>query len=179
MKIDMNKLEQIAKETGFTHTAPLDPDTIELRDEVRQMCADNVCRQYNKRWSCPPGCGTLDECRKQINEYTCGILVQTVGDIEDSFDYESMKETEELHKEHFQKMLELLRKEYDHILPLGAGACTICENCTYPAADCRFPDKKISSMEAYGMIVLDVCKANHMQYYYGSDKIAYTSCFLL
>lgn len=32
-------------------------------------------------------------------------------------------------------------------------------------------------MEAYGM--LEVCKANGLGYYYGPDKIAYTSCFLL
>ena len=27
--------------------------------------------------------------------------------------------------------------------------------------------------------VLEVCKANGLQYYYGADKMAYTSCFLL
>ena len=37
----------------------------------------------------------------------------------------------------------------------------------------------ISSMEAYGMVVLEVCRANGLQYYYGADKMAYTSCFLL
>ena len=34
-------------------------------------------------------------------------------------------------------------------------------------------------MEAYGLVVLEVCKANSLQYYYGADKMAYTSCFLL
>ena len=37
----------------------------------------------------------------------------------------------------------------------------------------------ISSMEAFGMLVLEVCKANGLSYYYGSDKMAYTGCFLL
>ena len=37
----------------------------------------------------------------------------------------------------------------------------------------------IASMEAYGMVVLEVCKANGLTYYYGADKMAYTSCFLL
>ena len=29
------------------------------------------------------------------------------------------------------------------------------------------------------MLVLDVCKKNDMQYYYGENTITYTSCFLL
>ena len=37
----------------------------------------------------------------------------------------------------------------------------------------------MASMEAYGLLVLEVCKANGLQYYYGSDKMAYNSCFLL
>ena len=177
MKID--QLEQIAREAGFTCFAPLDIKTIELKEEVRQMCADNVCHQYNKRWSCPPGCGTLEECRQRIGSYSYGILVQTVGEVEDSFDYDSMKEMESSHKKNFQRMLDILRQSCDHLLPLSAGACTCCEHCTYPDAPCRFPDRMTASMEAYGMIVLEVCKANGMQYYYGSDKIAFTSCFLL
>ncbi|MEF2837758.1 MAG: DUF2284 domain-containing protein [Oscillospiraceae bacterium] len=49
----------------------------------------------------------------------------------------------------------------------------------HPDAPCRFPDKQIASMEAYGMLVLEICKSNGLQYYYGADKMAYTSCFLL
>ena len=63
--------------------------------------------------------------------------------------------------------------------PLGAGGCTICSKCTYPDEPCRFPDKMISSMEAYGMLVLDICKKSGLTYYYGADKMAYNSCFLL
>ena len=34
-------------------------------------------------------------------------------------------------------------------------------------------------MEAYGMLVLEVCKANDLQYYYGPTTITYSSCFLI
>jgi predicted metal-binding protein len=65
------------------------------------------------------------------------------------------------------------------VLALGAGCCTICRTCAYPDAPCRFPDRAVASMEAFGLLVLEVCKANGLQYYYGSDKMAYNSCFLL
>ena len=172
-------LSQLAAQSGFTAWAPLDVSTIELKPEVRQMCADNTCGQYDKRWSCPPGCGSLESCTEALKQFTRGILVQTCGDVEDSFDFEGMAEIEENHKAHFNQMYDALRKSGAPLLALGAGCCHQCPTCTYPDAPCRFPDRMVSSMEAYGMVVLEVCKANGMQYYYGSDKLAYTSCFLL
>ena len=79
-------LSKIAEEAGFSAWAPLDISTIELKKEVRDMCAVNSCGQYGKRWSCPPGCGTLEECAQQVAAYQNGILVQTTGQLEDEFD---------------------------------------------------------------------------------------------
>ena len=173
------ELSSLAQEAEFTAWAPLDVTTIELKPEVRDMCAANSCGQYGTRWSCPPGCGTLEECTDRLKGYTRGILVQTCGDIEDGFDFEAMMEIEGEHKEHFAQMYKSLREAGASVLAIGAGCCTQCPSCTYPDAPCRFPEKMIASMEAYGMVVLEVCKANGLTYYYGADKMAYTSCFLL
>jgi len=173
------QLAALAKESGFSAWAPLDISTIELKPEVREMCAVNSCGQHGKRWSCPPGCGTLEECASRLKGYTHGILVQTYGDIEDGFDFEAMMEIEADHKSNFNEMYATLRDNGMNVLAIGAGCCTQCATCTYPDAPCRFPEKMTASMEAYGMLVLEICKANGLQYYYGSDKMAYTSCFLL
>ena len=173
------QLSGFAEEAGFSAWADLDVSTIELKPEVRDMCAVNSCGQYGRRWSCPPGCGTLEECAQQLKGFSRGILVQTFGDIEDGFDFEAMMEIEADHKAHVARMHEALRASGSRILALGAGCCTICAQCTYPDEPCRFPEKMLSSMEAYGMVVLEVCKANGLTYYYGPDKMAYTSCFLL
>lgn len=177
--MNYEKLAAFAQEAGFTAWAKLDVSTIELKSEVRDMCAANSCGMYGKRWSCPPGCGTLEECSERIKGYTSGILVQTVGDIEDGFDFEAMMEIEAEHKQNFKDMLEALVEAGVKTLPIGAGCCTVCPQCTYPDAPCRFPEKKIASMEAYGMLVLQICKDNDLTYYYGADKMAYTSCFLV
>lgn len=177
--MNKEKLTEMALKTGFEYAAPLDVSTIVLKQEVRDMCADNTCGQHAKRWSCPPGCGSLEECEKLLREYGGGVLVQSVGDIEDGFDFEAMMEIEASHKERFAEMHEALKENGLQVLPIGAGCCTICPQCTYPDAPCRFPEKKISSMEAFGMLVLEVCKANNLEYYYGGDKMAYTSCFLV
>ena len=177
--LNMEALSALAAEAGFTHSAPLDVATLELKDEVRAMCSANTCRAYGKNWSCPPACGELDELRQRFARYSRGILVQTVGEVEDSLDFEGMMEAEAEHKRHFAELHEKLLEQWPNLLALGAGTCTRCAKCTYPHAPCRFPDKRVSSMEAYGMLVVDTCKANGMEYYYGPQAIAYTSCFLL
>ncbi|MBQ2895793.1 MAG: DUF2284 domain-containing protein [Oscillospiraceae bacterium] len=177
--LDQAALAALAAEVGFSYTAPLKVSTIELKDAVRDMCAVNTCGHYGKNWACPPGCGTLDECCARVAEYEEGILVQTVGELEDALDGEGMMEAAERHGEQFNAMYAKLRELYPHVLAIGAGSCKQCASCTYPDEPCRFPDRRISSMEAYGMMVMEVCKKNGLSYYYGSDHIAYTSCFLL
>ncbi|NCB93946.1 MAG: DUF2284 domain-containing protein [Clostridia bacterium] len=177
----MNKEEliSVAKEAGFTAAGILDAGTLELRQEVRDMCKANSCGMYEKRWSCPPGCGSLEDLQKRIDQYHHGLIVQTVGQLEDTMDVDTMMETERLQKENLLRLRDILLESYPGLLTLGAGCCTNCEKCTYPDAPCRFPDKMVSSMEAYGLVVSDVCKSNDMKYYYGNCTIAYTSCFLL
>jgi predicted metal-binding protein len=128
---------------------------------------------------CPPGCGELDKNASRIVEYRSGILVQTTGDLEDDFDYESMLEAGDLQQKLFSDFRDELKIEYPNLLALGNGTCKICETCAYPDSPCRNPDRAISSMEAFGLIVNDVCTQNDLGYYYGPQTITYTGCFLL
>lgn len=177
--LDMDFLYIRARAAGFTAAAPLDAGTLSPNVEVRAMCQNNVCGQYGQRWSCPPGCGTLEECAARLQTYRGGILVQTIGILEDEFDGEGMIKTEARHKVQFQVLWEDLRTDYPQLLALSSGCCTRCKICTYPISPCRTPNAVFSSMEAYGLLVLDVCRRNHLPYYYGKAQIAYTSCFLL
>lgn len=176
---NINKLIKRAKLFGFDEVVYLNVSTIKLMDEVRSMCMENKCHKYNTNWSCPPGCGSLEEGREKLKKYSKGIIVQTIGEIEDSLDFETMIKIEEKHKKKFNKFYEILKEQYNEAMAFGSGCCTICDKCTYPNQPCRFPKKCISSMESYGMLVSDICKANKIKYYYGVNKIAYTSCFVI
>lgn len=177
--MELEILKEKGKEIGFTHVNELESSTIQLMTEVRDMCAANTCGQYGVKWSCPPGCGTLEECEARVRSYDKGLIVQTVGQLEDNMDIETMMETESIHKENFIRFRDYLLEKYPKLLPLGAGCCTNCSKCTYPHEPCRFPDKAIASMEAYGMLVNQVCKDNGVAYNYGPCTISYTSCYLL
>ena len=176
----INKIVKEALDCGFTTVAPVSIDTIELRDEVRDMCAANKCHAYNTNWSCPPSCGTVEECQKRVNSYEGGIIMETTGVLEDDFDFEAMQETAKKHGKTLVDFTKQLRKEYPEldILPLGAGGCMTCEKCTFPDAQCRFPELQSSPMEGYGMVISDVCKANGITYNHGRGTLTYVGCCL-
>ena len=127
--MDIKKIEQMGMEQGFSHVVLLDCDTIELKPEVRQMCAADTCHKYDKCWSCPPGCGSLEECEAKVRQYKYGIIVQTVGELEDVFDGEGMMETEARHKEYFVEFEKKLR-----LLPGGIRSFSSSSFCFFSAS---------------------------------------------
>jgi predicted metal-binding protein len=172
-------LIKAATEVGFTHAAPLKTETLRFLPEVREMCNSDRCPHYNTNWMCPPACGTLEDCADRAAGFKEGIIVQSVGDVEDSFDIESMRVIEQQHKSRFQDLASRLHASCHRVLALGAGSCNLCESCSYPDAPCRFPDEALSSMEANGLWVSDVCEKNGVPYNYGPNRMAFTSCVLV
>lgn len=174
----MTDLLTLARENGFTQCAPLAMDALVPLPQVRDMCAADRCGRWGKSWSCPPACGTLEQARQQMRRYTSGVLVQSTGQLEDPFDYEGISALTALHKTRFENFARQARLLFPGCLPLTAGTCTICARCTYPGRPCRFPRKRLSSMEAYGLLVSDVCIRSGLQYNYGPNTLTYTSCIL-
>lgn len=173
----MEQWIRIAEECGFTHAGKLNTDTLKIMETVRETCGSGRCRAYGNNWTCPPECGTLEECAERIKKYNRGILLQTVGKLQKTIDTKGYMETENNHREALLRFAAEIKKEYPDALCLGAGGCRVCAQCAYPEP-CRFPEKAVSSMEAYGLFVTQVCRDNQMQYYYGPKTIAYTACVL-
>ena len=168
---------ELARETGFSHWGIFPVSALRFLPEVRAACEVNKCGRYDKSWSCPPACGTLEENEAKARTFSWGILLQTTGEMEDDFDVETMLEAERLQKERFDAFCRRVPEGERH-LPLGAGTCTLCPECTYPDAPCRFPGRMHSSMEACGLVVTEVCQAADTPYYYGLRTLTYTCCVL-
>lgn len=173
------ELLELAARCGFDHYAPLNVPALEFNPAVRDMCAAGRCGMYGKCWTCPPGCGTLEEISLRASAYHRGILLQSTGEMEDDFDVEVIMGTEVTQKERFKAFVTELRKEYPNCLPMSSGACTMCPTCTYPDAPCRAPHLAIPSMEAYGLLVSKTCEDAGLPYYYGPQTITYSGCVLV
>lgn len=162
---------------GFTVAVPLKTDTLTPREDVRDMCATDKCRAYGKNWTCPPHCGTLAECEAKIKQYSHGLLLQTVGQMDKMIDSKAYRRTEQCFLESFHHFSALIRNTHSDALCLGAGGCRICKTCAWPDP-CRFPEKACSSMEGYGLFVTAICRDNGALYYHGEKTITYTACIL-
>lgn len=177
----MNEQEllEFAAQCGFDHAGALNVSALDFNPAVRDMCAADRCRSYGRCWTCPPGCGTLEEIAEKAAAYRRGVLLQSTGELEDDFDIETMMDTEKLHKERFTAFVAGVRKAHPNCLPMSSGACGVCGECTYPGAPCRFPHLAVPSMEAYGLVVSQVCESSGLPYYYGSKTMTYTACVLV
>ena len=175
----VEQLMCLAEEVGFTHCGSLNMQALKFMPEVRAMCASDKCRNYNRSWSCPPACGTLEEMEEKVRGYSAGVLVQTTAVMEDSFDIETMMNASKEHKEHFHELHDRLIDMGEKCLFMGSGGCNVCKECTYPDTPCRFPERSMPSMEACGLLVSDVCKDSGLPYYYGKDTLTYTACILI
>lgn len=179
MEYDVEALIREALAEGFSNAGLLNVRALVFMPEVREMCSADRCSMYGKNWKCPPACGSIEDAAREASRYSFGLLVQTTGRMEDDFDYETIEETGKKHKAGFESLIGKVRKRHGDVLPMGAGTCTICKVCAYPDAPCRFPDRAISSMEAYGLWVSKVCELSGIPYNYGKHTLTYTSCYLL
>ena len=176
----LKRLEEIALDCGFTFAGKIDAATVKPRQDIRDECAK--CRNYGKSWTCPPACGSLEECEERVRQYTSGLLLQTTGSLEKDLDWEGMKEAGRKHRENilaFEEKMESFFTPEQQWMLLGAGGCKICEKCSYPEP-CINPEKrKIVSMEATGIFIIELSKANNITYHYGPKTLTYVACLLV
>lgn len=172
----MTDLISLARQNGFTHVAPVDLSAAVPLEEVRDMCTADRCGCFGKNWACPPHCGTVEQAARRLAQYHAGLLVQTTGALADPFDYDGMTALSRLHRRRFLNFARQARLVSPGCLPLSAGPCTLCARCTCPDKPCRRPRQRLSSMEAYGLFVSDVCIRSGLPYNYGPNTLTYTAC---
>jgi predicted metal-binding protein len=148
----------------------------------RDMCKQNVCGRYGKNYMCPPHNGEIEKLKEDALSYDSTVLIQTIHNIEDSFDFEGMTEGGEIHDKNTAVIKKYLEEnlKYDKMLILGAGGCKLCEKCgVLDNSPCKFPDKAISSVEGYCMNVADMTNSHGLKYINGENTVSYVSVFLI
>lgn len=173
-------LIQRALDCGATKATVITKEQIVLSAAFRDICAGNGCGLYGKCWMCPPDVGDIDVLMMQIQTYSHGLWYQTIRELEDSFDFEGMREAGYLHVVVSQK----LRDAVEDILPddalhLSCGGCRVCMRCAkLDGQPCRKPDKALASLEAYGIDVYQTTKDTDLKYINGPDTVTYFGLIL-
>ena len=68
----MERILALAELAGFTLAAPVEMSALVPLPQVREMCAAGRCQVYGNNWSCPPVCGTLEQCGARMSGYSKG-----------------------------------------------------------------------------------------------------------
>lgn len=143
---------------------------------LRAYCEENRCGAYGKNYACPPCVGTAEQTIAQARAYQYALVFQTVGMLEDSFDFEGMMEASKTHERISNQLFQALREELPGCLTLSAGGCKICEKCAkVDEKPCRFPGQAVSSLEAYCVNVSALAEKCEMKYINGQNTVTYFS----
>ena len=165
---------RLALESGAKAAQYLPGSAVVTDPVFRKICEGNACGKYGRCYMCPPFIGPIEELMAKVTQYRHSVLYQTVGTLEDSFDFEGMMEAGKNHNQCSQR----LRKKLEGLLPchlhLTGGGCHLCERCAkLDDQPCRHPGKALTSLEGYGIDVYRTSKATELKYINGENTVTY------
>ena len=174
---DFSFLCEIARQAGFVNAGIIAVEKIPFDPGFRKACEANQCGNYGKCWTCPPDVGEIDDLIRQAKQYRWAVVYQTIGQLEDSYDFDGMMAGKAEHNKVCEKVVEKFKTFYpDHILILAGDDCNLCSKCTYPDAPCRFPDKAHPSIESHGVEVNRLAATLDINYINGENTVTYFRC---
>ena len=180
----MKRVEDImafAKQAGASNAAHIELAQIVFDETLRKNCEMNSCGNFKRNWMCPPYCGEISECIAKTKQYTEGIVLQYIGELEDSYDFEGMMDAAEAFQKMFVKTVHYVRaldSDMD-IYPLGAGGCKNCERCAVIENEpCRHPEDAFPSLESHGIFVSELARKSGMNYINGQNTVTYFGAIL-
>ena len=145
----------------------------------RKLCEKNSCGFYGACWTCPPAVGPIEELIAGAKAYRRILVYQTVSPLEDSYDIEGMQAAAKRHNRLAQRVRETANAEHPGCLVLGAGTCGACARCAKrDNLPCRFPEKAILSLEAYGIDVSALARLAGLKYINGANTVTYFGAVL-
>lgn len=179
----MNRYDEIVKaalESGAAKAVMISREQIVLSRDFYDICKSNTCGKFGRCWVCPPDVGCIDELMERVRCYPRGLLYQTIGTLEDSFDIEGMTAAARRHAHVGQRVDAavgpMVAKGYFH---LGCGGCNLCEECAKRSGEpCRFPDKALVPMEGAGIDVYNTTKDTPLKYINGQNTVTYFGLLL-
>ncbi|MBQ3709057.1 MAG: DUF2284 domain-containing protein [Clostridia bacterium] len=169
------KLTKIALDAGAFRAGVISTDEVRTDAGFRKMCEQNLCGNYGRSWMCPPDAGPIEELMAEVRTYSFILVYQTVGELEDSYDFEGMMEAGARHNQVVNRVRNAMKAEpLSKVLHLGAGGCRMCEVCAKKTGEpCRHPELAMSSLETYGINVSELAKAAGMKYINGQNTVTY------
>lgn len=177
----IDRLRARALELGAFRAEIVSAAEISMDASFRKLCESNSCGNYGRNYTCPPDAGAIEDLMAEIRTFDQGLVYQTVGTLEDSYDFEGMMEAGNLHNQLAQKLWDITEADgCMDALHLGAGGCRLCAICAKRTNEpCRNPKRAMASLETYGINVSMLAQQAGMKYINGQNTVTYFGAVLL
>ena len=153
----------------------LDPAELEFSDRIRWIC-ENECPMYGKSWACPPGVGTVGQCRSKCRSFENCLLISTIVEVADIADMEETLATRPDHEAVTNTVRDILRQLGEDPYVLSTEACTLCERCAMLDGECcRFPESMHPCVESHGINVVPVLESRGLEFQFGANVVTWIS----
>ena len=165
------ELIKLAEEAGF-RAAVIPVKEIPVDGSFRKFCEDNLCGKYNANYSCPPGCGTVEEVRERLFHGDKALVLQRIHEVGSYENKEAILKSKKNLNLSIRQLTEELRKEGMNCFCLGYGGCPLCDPCKQVAGEpCAFPQKRISCLSAYCVDVGKLAVKCSMEFAWAPEKL--------
>jgi len=169
---------RVCKELGASNAVQVPTEKLVFQPETRVLCEQNTCGRFGANYTCPPFVGEVEGLIAKTKEFNAAVIWQNIYKLEDSYDFDGMMAGQMKHNNMTMEVAQkaCLKHGRDNVLILSAGGCTICKECAaMRQTPCLYPDDALSSLEAYGMNVIESCLAIGMKYINGVNTVTYFS----
>ena len=175
--MDRTQLESALSELPLYVYFYIDPKTLEFSDRIRYIC-QSECPRYGQSWACPPGVGSVQQCKDRCLSYDSCLVVGTITESEDISDICATLATRFDHENITNEVRDLLRQQGVDPYILSTDSCAICKQCTYPEGKpCRHRDVMHPCIESHGINIIPTLEENGLEFQYGSNMITWYSLF--
>ncbi len=172
--LDTEKLEEQLSELPLYVYFFVKTDELSFSDRIRYIC-EHECPMYAKSWACPPGTGTVTQCRAKCLAYEDAVLIATITEVSDISNIEETLETRAEHEKITAMAANFVREQAKDVFILSSEACSICEKCAYPDEPCRHPERMNPCIESHGIVLSELAEKYGIEFQYGNNVVTWFS----
>ena len=172
--MDRNWLEEQLADFPLYQYEFVSTSELMFTDRVRYICSAE-CPMYGKSWACPPAVGEVEDCMEKCRRFDNLLMISTITEVSDIADIEETLATRAPHEEITRQIHALVQSQCEETMVLSTEACAHCEQCTYPDAPCRFPDRMYPCVESYGILVTALAEKYDIDFQAGGNLVTWFS----
>ena len=151
------------------------PEELEFSERIRWIC-EHECPMYGKSWACPPGVGSVAECKGKCLGYNNCLMIATITEVNDISDINETLATRPPHEKITNQVRDLMREQGVQPYILSTEACAVCQRCAIlDGLPCRMPGRMHPCVESHGINILGLLEDQGLAFQYGENVVTWFS----